>query len=70
MTSSLKTGLRTARVFSGSKTPETAEAMKKSRYSPEQVIYALKQVNEGEEVAVICRKMGISEATFYNWKKP
>ena len=44
--------------------------MKKSRYSPEQVIYALKQVNEGEEVAVICRKMGINEATFYNWKKP
>lgn len=43
--------------------------MKKSRYSPEQVIYALKQVDEGEKVAVICRKMGISKATYYNWKK-
>lgn len=44
--------------------------MKKSRYTPEQVVYALKQVESGTEtVASICRKMGVSEATFYNWKK-
>ena len=44
--------------------------MKKSRYTPEQVVYALKQVESGTEtVASICRKLGVSEATFYNWKK-
>jgi hypothetical protein len=45
--------------------------MKKSRYTPEQVVYALKQAESGAEtVAAICRKMGVSEATFYNWKLP
>ena len=43
--------------------------MKKSRYSPEQIIYALKQVESGEKAVDICRKMGVSEARFYNWKK-
>lgn len=43
--------------------------MKQSRYSPEQIIYALKQVEGGEKAVDICRKMGVSEATFYNWKK-
>lgn len=43
--------------------------MKRSRYSPEQIIYALKQVEGGEKAVEICRKMGVSEATFYNWKK-
>jgi len=43
--------------------------MKKNRYSPEQIIYALKQVESGEKAVDICRKMGVSEATFYNWKK-
>lgn len=43
--------------------------MKKTRYTPEQIIYALKQVDGGETAATICRKMGVSEATFYNWKK-
>jgi len=44
--------------------------MKTSRYTPEQVVYALKQVEGGTEtVAATCRKMGVSEATFYNWKK-
>lgn len=43
--------------------------MKKSRYSPEQIIYALKQAESGEKVVDLCRKMGVSEATFYNWRK-
>ena len=43
--------------------------MKRSRYSPEQIIYALKQVEAGEKAVDICRKMGVSEATFCNWKK-
>ena len=41
----------------------------KKRYSQEQIIYALKQSELGETAAEICRKMGVSEATFYNWKK-
>ena len=44
--------------------------MKTSRFTPEQVVYALKQVESGAEtVAAICRKMGVSQATFYAWKK-
>jgi putative transposase len=43
--------------------------MKKTRYSEEQIAFALKQAETGTRVEEVCRKMGISEATFYNWKK-
>lgn len=43
--------------------------MKKSKYTDEQIAFALKQADTGTRVEEICRKMGISEATFYNWKK-
>ncbi|CAM4235769.1 IS3 family transposase [Pluralibacter gergoviae] len=43
--------------------------MKKTRYSEEQIAFALKQAETGTRVEQVCRKMGISEATFYNWKK-
>lgn len=43
--------------------------MKKSRYSEEQVAYALRQADGGTPVADVCRQMGIAEATFYIWKK-
>jgi putative transposase len=43
--------------------------MKKSRYTEEQIAFALKQAELGPPVAEVCRKMGISEATFYNWEK-
>ena len=43
--------------------------MKRSRFSEEQIAFALKQQELGVAVEEICRKMGISEATFYNWKK-
>ena len=43
--------------------------MKKSRYTEEQIAFALKQAELGTAVAEVCRKMGVSEATFYNWKK-
>jgi len=32
-------------------------------------VFALKQSDSGVTVSEICRKMGVSEATFYNWKK-
>ena len=43
--------------------------MKKTRYTEEQIAFALKQAETGTHVGEVCRKMGISEATFYNWKK-
>lgn len=43
--------------------------MKKSRNTEEQIAFALKQAELGTAVAEVWRKMGISEATFYNWKK-
>jgi putative transposase len=43
--------------------------MKKSKFTEAQIVFAIKQSETGVQVAEICRKMGISEATFYNWKK-
>jgi putative transposase len=43
--------------------------MKTSKFTDEQIAFALKQAETGTRVAEVCRKMGISEATFYNWKK-
>ena len=43
--------------------------MKKTRYTEEQIAFALKQAETGTRVEEVCKKMGISEATFYNWKK-
>mgnify|MGYP001545836839 CR=1 FL=1 len=43
--------------------------MKKSKFTESQIVFALKQVETGTRIDEVCRKMGISEATFYNWKK-
>ena len=43
--------------------------MKKSKFTEQQIVFALKQAETGVPVAEVCRKMGISEATFYNWKR-
>ena len=43
--------------------------MKRSRYSEEQVAYALRLAEGGTPVADVCRQIGIAEATFYLWKK-
>lgn len=43
--------------------------MKKSRFSEEQIAYVLRQVEAGTPVADVCRSAGVSEATFYVWKK-
>ena len=43
--------------------------MKKSKFTEAQIAFAIKQSETGVRVAEVCRKMGISEATFYNWKK-
>ena len=43
--------------------------MKRSKFSEEQVAYALRQAESGTAVGDVCRQVGISEATFYAWKK-
>jgi len=43
--------------------------MKKTKFTEQQILFALKQAETGTRVDEVCRKMGISEATFYNWKK-
>ncbi len=43
--------------------------MKKSKFTESQIVFALKQSETGVKVEEICRKMGLSEATYYNWKK-
>lgn len=43
--------------------------MKKSRFTEEQIAFAFKQNELGVSIEEVCRKMGISDATFYNWKQ-
>ena len=48
--------------------------MKKLRYSPDQVVFGVRQAKEGTPEAEVCRKMGIIEQTyyqqtFYHWRK-
>ncbi len=42
--------------------------MKKSKFTESQVAFILRQADEGTSIAEVCRKAGISEATFYNWR--
>ena len=43
--------------------------MKTSRFTEEQIAFAIKQHEMGTRVEEICRKMGISDATFYKWRQ-
>lgn len=43
--------------------------MKKTKFTEEQIAFALCQAETGTWAIEVCRKMGISETTFYNWKK-
>lgn len=43
--------------------------MKKTRYTEELIAFALRQAESGTPVAEVIRKMGITEPTFYRWKK-
>ena len=43
--------------------------MKKKRFSVEQITTVLKQAETGAPVGDLCRQVGISEQTFYRWKK-
>jgi putative transposase len=43
--------------------------MKKTKFSDEQIAYILRQVEGGTPAVEVCRQNGISEQTFYRWKK-
>ncbi len=43
--------------------------MKRKRYTEEQIAYALRQAESGTKVVEICRKLGVSEQTFYTWRR-
>ena len=43
--------------------------MKASKFSDAQKAFVLRQAEDGVPVAEVCRKAGISQATFFNWKK-
>ncbi len=44
-------------------------AMKRSKFRESQIVFALKQAETGVSMPEVCRKLGVSEATYYNWKK-
>ena len=43
--------------------------MKRSKFTEEQIAFALRQAETGTRVEEICRQLGISQATLFNWKK-
>jgi len=43
--------------------------MKKSKFTEAQIAFALRQSETGTRVEEICRQLGVSQATFFNWKK-
>lgn len=43
--------------------------MKKSKFTDAQIAFILRQADEGTAIAEVCRKAGVSEATFYTWRK-
>lgn len=43
--------------------------MKASKFSEAQIAFVLKQAEDGTPIGEVCRKAGISDATFYNWRK-
>ena len=43
--------------------------MKRWKFTEAQIAFILRQAEEGTSVAEVCRKAGISQATYFNWKK-
>jgi len=44
-------------------------SLKRTKFSDQQIAFILRQAEEGTSVGEVCRKAGISEATYYNWRK-
>ena len=43
--------------------------MRRSKCAEEQIVYAIRQADAGTPVGDLCRQLGVSDATFYAWKK-
>ena len=43
--------------------------MRKARFTEEQISFAIQQAESGTPVVEVCRKIGVSEQTFYRWKR-
>jgi putative transposase len=62
--------VRPERSFFGHSEPLRREgAVKRKRYTDEQIAFALRQAESGTAVEEICRRLGVSEPTFYRWRK-
>jgi putative transposase len=48
---------------------ERSGPMKRSKFSEEQIVYALRKAEPGTPVGDLCRQLGVSDATFYAWKQ-
>ncbi len=48
---------------------ERGGSMKRSKFSEEQIVYAIRQAGSGTPVGDLSRQLGVSEATFYAWRK-
>jgi putative transposase len=46
----------------------TGEKMKRTRFTEEQIIRVLKELDGGKSIKEVCREHGVSDATIYNWK--
>ena len=43
--------------------------MKRKRFTEEQIAYALRQAESGRTISEVCREVGVSEHTFYRWRR-
>jgi putative transposase len=43
--------------------------MKKSKFTEAQIVFALRQAENGIKIEEVCRKLGVTQTTFHNWKK-
>ena len=51
------------------KSDEKGVQKMQKRFTEQQIAYAMRQLEQGERISEMCRRLGVSEATIYKWKK-